>query len=123
MTTPAATTGLMRNEKRGAAHPDRTIRNFRERRAAHHNKNGSNEPTDGFTINVKPHNKPYSSQLAIRDSRSASSSVAHTSAAARNAVSDVSQIHSNGIITALGNTAHSHAASAPAPTPSTRLPR
>src|SRR5208282_3605879 len=85
------------------------------------NKKGSIAPSAGFVIKAKPHNTPYTAQSSHR-SDSASSKVAHKIKAARSADKDVSQIHSNGIIIALGKTAQSHAAPAATPNPPTRLP-
>src|SRR5580704_13093402 len=89
--------------------------------AAHPSKNGSSKPSAGFVINARPHKTPYTTQ-SNHFSDSASSKVSHKIKAASNAESDVSQIHSNGIITALGKTAQSHAAPAATPNPAIRLP-
>src|SRR5271168_2456198 len=100
---------------------DRKLLSPRPRNAAHPNKNGSSAPTAGFVISAKPHNTPYTPQSSHR-SDSLNSKVAHKIKAASSADSDVSQIHSNGIITALGKTAHSHAAPAATPNPPIRFP-
>jgi len=93
----------------------------RPRNAAQPNKKGSKTPSAGFVISAKPHKTPYTPQSNHR-SDSASSKVAHKISAAKSADSDVSQIHSNGIITALGKTAQSHAVPAPTPNPPIRFP-
>src|SRR4029077_18226323 len=92
-----------------------------ERYAAQPRRNGSSEPSDGLVISVKPHSKPYAHQPRRRCD-SESSRVAHSSDAPNSAASEVSQIHSNGIMTALGNNAQSHAAPLATPTPATFFP-
>src|ERR1700681_2771013 len=87
---------------------------------SHPSKNGRNTPSAGFAISANPHNIPYEYQCRTR-SDSASASVAHKIVAARSADSEVSQIHSNGIMMALGKSAHSHAAKLANPTPPTRF--
>src|ERR1700688_5312467 len=89
--------------------------------ASHPSKNGSSTPSAGFDISANPHNIPYPHQSRTR-SDSASCSVAHKIVAAKSADSEVSQIHSNGIIMPLGKSAHSHAARLATPNPPTRLP-
>src|ERR1700674_1309279 len=89
----------------------RNLLSPRPRSTTQPNKNGSKAPSAGFVINAKPHNNPYTPQSSHR-SDSVSSKVAHKINAAKSADNDVSQIHSNGIITALGKTAQSHAAPA-----------
>src|SRR5580700_2406079 len=91
-----------------------------ERYAAHPRTKGSSEPSEGLVISAKPHSNPYPHHSRTRRD-SATSSVAHSSVAARSAAREVSQIHSNGIITALGNSAHIQAAPVATPMPATRF--
>src|SRR6202043_2443573 len=100
---------------------DRAAPSPHPRNTSHPNKNGSSTPRAGFVIKAKPHKTPYTPQSS-QPSDSASSRVAHKIMAARSADSDVSQIHSNGIITPLGKTAHSHAAPAATPNPPILFP-
>src|SRR5580704_993744 len=93
----------------------------RPRNSAHPSKNGRSTPRAGFVINARPHKTPYTPQSS-HPSDSASSKVAHKIIAASSADSEVSQIHSNGIITPLGNPAHSHAAPAATPGPPILFP-
>jgi hypothetical protein len=111
MATPAATPALFH----------RARFSFRPRKAAHPKRNGKSVPSAGFVIKASPHNSPYAHQSPIR-SDSPNSSVAHKSAAARNAASDVSQIHSNGKRIAFGKTAQSQAAPLATPNPPILLP-
>src|SRR5580704_5787947 len=99
----------------------RQRRSPRARSTTQPNKNGSKAPSAGFVSNTKPHNNPYTPQSS-HCSDSVSSKVAHKINAAKSADNDVSQIHSNGIITALGKTAQSHAAPAATPNPPSRFP-
>src|ERR1700688_3562428 len=89
--------------------------------ASHPSKNGSSTPSAGFDISANPHNIPYPHQSRTR-SDSASFSVAHKIVAAKSADSEVSQIHSNGIIMPLGKSAHSHAAKLATHNPPIRFP-
>src|ERR1700688_860328 len=91
------------------------------RQASHPSKNGSSTPSHGFVISVNPHNIPYPHQSRTR-SDSARFSVAHKIVAAKSAESEVSQIHSNGIMMPLGKSAHSHAAKLATPNPPIRFP-
>src|SRR5271156_990420 len=93
----------------------------RPRKAAHPNRNGKSAPSAGFVIKANPHKSPYAHQ-SPNCSDSASSSVAHRSAAPKNAASDVSQIHSNGISIAFGKSAQSQPAPLATPNPQIRSP-
>src|ERR1700726_4928785 len=77
--------------------------------ASHPSKNGSSAPSSGFVISENPHNNPYEPHSQTL-SDSASASVAHKIVAARSADSEVSQIHTKGIIMAFGKSAHNQAA-------------
>ena len=80
------------------------------RYAAQPSSTESSEPTEGLVINVNPHSSPYPHQSLAWCFDSASSSVAQKSVAPSSAARHVSHTHSNGIMTALGKNAQSHAA-------------
>src|SRR4029077_103568 len=102
-------------------HANRRPSQSRRAHPAQPNKNGRSAPSAGFVISAKPHNNPYTHQSRNR-SDSASSSVAHKTVAAKSADREVSQIHSNGIKTPFGKSAHSHAPPLATPSPLMRFP-
>src|ERR1700733_14594642 len=91
------------------------------RYAAQTNRNGSTLPSAGFVSRAKPQRTPYAHQSRTRRD-SASAGIAHRIVAASRAVSDVSQIHWNGITIAFGKNAHNHAARLATALPAIRFP-
>src|SRR5580704_6747105 len=75
----------------------------------------------GLVSSAIPHKNPYRHQSRTRPD-SFNASVAQSKMATKSADSDVSHIHSNGIMTAFGKRAHSHAAALATPNPAMRFP-